>query len=176
MGVALSLAFELLIQYPELQIRFFSQDAALFEGLIGRDHPLTIDWYGEVKILDRLSYIPLEEYTEKKDSECYNFFGYTIPQDGIMGVNRIVNFDYLQFRSNESLGFTDRPNLHLTSYFAGSTRIVHFVPGFVAGCGGITLPLEIPISREIVFQYFGLPQNISLCFVFVYESSLREIF
>ncbi len=62
MGVALSLAFELLTTYPNIQIRFFSEDEVLFEKFIGRSHSLLTDWYGEVGILTRLSYHSLDSY------------------------------------------------------------------------------------------------------------------
>ena len=64
MGVSLSLALEILSQYPNLKIRFFSEDENLFKKLIGRDHPLMRSWHQEYRIGERLSYHTLSEYSK----------------------------------------------------------------------------------------------------------------
>ena len=86
MGFALSLALDMLVKYPEIHIRFWSENAELFEKLLGRKHEILVNWYEKNRILERLEYCELDAYSLSNTPQSpwrYNFFGYKIPLDGI---------------------------------------------------------------------------------------------
>jgi hypothetical protein len=173
MGVSLSLALEILVAYPNTQIRYFCSDISLFEQFIGREHPFLKKWYEEKNIWKRLSVHSLGEVEDSPLSFRYNFFGYRIPLLGIPQVAQVVNFDYMQFRSAESRGGNPEENLHITEYLAGNTRVVHFVPGVAPGTGGITTPPRLNSSRDIL-DIVGIPKKDAI-FIFVYQDTLSEV-
>lgn len=85
MGFALSIALALLVQFPHLRIRIWSEDRTLFERLVGMNHPSLSDWYEELRLPERLEYRELESYSTANDRSLwrFNFFGHKIPINGI---------------------------------------------------------------------------------------------
>ena len=80
----------------------------------------------------------------------------------------IVNFDYLQLSQKAT-------SLHKTQYLAGNTEVTHFVPGYIEGLGGLTLPPRFHLSKESLSQHLGIPLYKKICTVFIYESTIPEI-
>ena len=92
MGFALSLARSMLARDASLSIRFYSEDAALFQKMLGSACP------------ERLVYAPLNSWatSERGPIRC-NFFGYRINEAELVNERYpeiILNFDYLQFHAD----------------------------------------------------------------------------
>ncbi|MFZ4461184.1 MAG: elongation factor P maturation arginine rhamnosyltransferase EarP [Patescibacteria group bacterium] len=94
MGFALSLAVSMMEKHPDLTIRFWSEDEALFERMLAE------------KAFPRLSYHVLSDWSTSDHSEIRcNFFGLKLIESELQATypHMILNFDYLQFHKDRGL-------------------------------------------------------------------------
>ena len=142
MGFALNFAFSVHIKYPNLKIRFFSDDEVLFQEFIkGRD----IAW------LEYYSLDSIGGASEIVPSELIcSFFDYRIPKEYLAGFpfpKTIVVFSY--FLLHKGL-----ESLHRTRYVleSGYDTVIHFVPSLLSGGGGVIVNEEIERKKEIFLK------------------------
>lgn len=143
MGFALNFALSLHQKYPDLRIRFFSDDEGLFRKFLKGGAPA---W---------MEYLPLDSLgTENPVAPAKlicSFFDYPIPKEYLAAFpygKTIVSFSY--FLLHKGL-----ESLHGTTYTleSGYDRVIHFVPSLLSGGGGVIVNPEIEEKKG---KFLGL--------------------
>lgn len=137
MGFAVNLALSLHEKYPNLRIRFFSDDLTLFQKFFREGAP---EW------IQYVSLDVLESGNPPTPSTLIcNFFDRPLPKGYFVQFpyeKTIVSFSYF-------LLHTGLESLHGTTYVleSGCDRVIHFVPSLLSGGGGVIVNPEIERRR-----------------------------
>lgn len=123
-GFALDLAESVLFERPDWNVRFFSDDRALFDRLTaGRPHP-------------GMAYFELSDYENYEPSESVvSFFDRKLPEAHFAKfpqAKKIVQLSYLRFDP-------DVASMNGTRYRIGNDEVVHLVPSPLPGGAGIVV-------------------------------------
>ncbi len=142
-GFALDLAESVLSERPDWNVRFFSDDRALFDRLsAGRPHP-------------RVAYFELSDYeTFEPSASVVSFFDRKLPEGHFAKFpfpKNILQLSYLRF--DPGVG-----SLNGTRYRIGNDEVVHLVPsplpggaGIVVGKTGTNAEWEVPVPGFEIF-------------------------
>lgn len=142
-GFALDLAESVLSERPDWNVRFFSDDRALFDRLsAGRPHP-------------RVTYFELSDYENSKPSRgIVSFFDRKLPEAHFSKFpfpKKILQLSYLRFDP-------DVRSMNGTRYRIGDNEVVHLVPspletgaGIVVGKTGTDAEWEVPVPGFEIF-------------------------
>lgn len=123
-GFALDLAESVLFDRPDWNVRFFSDDRALFDRLTdGRPHP-------------KVSYFELSEYESRKPSAfVVSFFDRKLPEAHFAKFphpKKIIQLSYLRFD-------TDVGSMNGTRYRLGRDEVIHLVPSPLESGAGVVV-------------------------------------
>ncbi|NDK19308.1 elongation factor P maturation arginine rhamnosyltransferase EarP [Candidatus Gracilibacteria bacterium] len=178
MGFAVNFALSLHKKYPNLTIRFFSDDKNLFQKFLGENSP---EW---------VKYLPLEilgQPNPPSPSELIcSFFDYPLQKAYLSGFpyhKTIVSFSYFLLHN-------ELESLHKTTYIleSGYDTIIHFIPSLLSGGGGVIINPEIErrkegfskLSKMEAREKFIKGQTLEIytkkwISVFVYEKTLKNL-
>ncbi|MDD5197453.1 MAG: elongation factor P maturation arginine rhamnosyltransferase EarP [Candidatus Gracilibacteria bacterium] len=141
MGFAVNLALSLHERYPNLCIRFFSDDEILFRKFFPENTP---EW---------MEYMPLGALSQSNPPPpaklLCSFFDYPIQKEYLAKFpysKTIVSFSYFLLHSGLE-------SLHRTRYSleSGYDTVIHFIPSLLPGGGGIIInPLIEKGKRELL--------------------------
>lgn len=129
MGFAINLALSLHEKYPNLAIRFFSDDENLFQKFFRENTPNWIE-YLSLEILDT-------ENPPAPAKLIYNFFDRPLPKIYLSKFpyeKTIISFSYFLLHSGLE-------TLHKTTYVleSGYDTVIHFIPSLLPLGGGIII-------------------------------------